>query len=224
MSFGEWESKEIEKIREVLGPGEVVLLVATQSRLAPGGSLLTPNTIFATNQRIIIRNPEMLGLRAGIEDYSYRSITGIKVEKGLITSHIYITIPGLGGERRLVRWRGYEEAELTAIPHDKARKLQRIISDGIRGALPGQEQRPYPAPTPVVTPLAAPSMSCPKCGKAISPDFKVCPYCAAPIEKMFCPRCGKEIQPTFAVCPYCGGKIGEQQESLRGRGEPLPAS
>jgi len=68
--------------------------VAMQSRTAPGGALTTPNTIFATNQRIIIRNSEILGLKTDIEDYS-KSITSVKIEKGVFTSKVYITVPGL---------------------------------------------------------------------------------------------------------------------------------
>jgi hypothetical protein len=48
---------EIKKIQEMLNPNEDVLVVARQSRLRPGGSAVTPNIIYATNRRIIIRDP-----------------------------------------------------------------------------------------------------------------------------------------------------------------------
>jgi hypothetical protein len=44
----------------MLNPDEKVLLVARQSRIKPGGSLHTPNIIYATDRRIIIRDPYML--------------------------------------------------------------------------------------------------------------------------------------------------------------------
>jgi len=145
--FSENELAEIEKISKSLLPGEEVLFVATQGRIVPGGSLTTPNTIFATNRRVIIRNPSLLGLRAGVEDYSYKSITGVKVEKGIFSSKVYITIPGLGGMESILRQHGIEEAELAAIPHEKAIELRNIINNGIIGLLSDKKvSLAYPVP------------------------------------------------------------------------------
>ena len=47
---------EIKKIAERLETDEKVLLVAKQSRGKPGGSLVTPNTIFATDKRLLMRS------------------------------------------------------------------------------------------------------------------------------------------------------------------------
>ena len=56
------ELGEIRKIANRLGKNEKVRFVAKQSRMRPGGSALaTPNIVFATDKRIIIRNPTMLG-------------------------------------------------------------------------------------------------------------------------------------------------------------------
>ena len=52
---------DIRKIRDVLNPDENVIIVARQSRILPGGSYVTPNTIYATEKRLIIRNPYLLG-------------------------------------------------------------------------------------------------------------------------------------------------------------------
>jgi Bacterial PH domain len=57
------ELSEITKIAEMLNPDEQVLLVAKQSRIKPGGSYMTPNIVYATDRRIIIRDPYMLGLK-----------------------------------------------------------------------------------------------------------------------------------------------------------------
>lgn len=56
----------IAKIKEMLNPDEHVILVAQQSRILPGGSYLTPNTIYATNRRLIVRDPYLLGSFDGI--------------------------------------------------------------------------------------------------------------------------------------------------------------
>jgi hypothetical protein len=55
--------EEIKKIAEHLDADEKVLVVARQSRIKPGGSLATPNVIFATDKRLIIKDPSALGLR-----------------------------------------------------------------------------------------------------------------------------------------------------------------
>jgi hypothetical protein len=52
----------------MLNPDEKVLLVARQSRIKPGGSLHTPNIIYTTDRRIIIRDPYMLGIKENVVD------------------------------------------------------------------------------------------------------------------------------------------------------------
>lgn len=43
---------------------------------------------------------------------------------------------------------------------------------------------------------------CPSCGKAVSLDFKDCPFCKSPIVPT-CSSCGRIAQPEWVVCPYC---------------------
>jgi hypothetical protein len=54
--------EEIKKIAHMLNPNEEVFVVTRQSRLKPGGSAFTPNVVFGTDRRIIIKDPSMLGL------------------------------------------------------------------------------------------------------------------------------------------------------------------
>ena len=56
------ELDEINEIAEMLNPDERVLVVARQSRFKPGGSQFSPNVVYATDRRIILRDPSMLGL------------------------------------------------------------------------------------------------------------------------------------------------------------------
>ena len=135
---------EVEKIKQMLDSDESVLLSATQSRIRPGAAaVLTPNTIFATNKRIIIRNPTLLGLRESTESFYYTDITGVRIEKGILSSTIALTMPGLAsmGRRRqagglgIISW-GREEQDglIEGIPKDKADTLVNIIRDGIQKA------------------------------------------------------------------------------------------
>ncbi len=43
---------------------------------------------------------------------------------------------------------------------------------------------------------------CPHCSKAVSLDFKDCPYCKKPLVPT-CESCGRIVQPEWVVCPYC---------------------
>ncbi len=135
---------EVEKIKQMLDSDESVLLSATQSRIRPGAAaVLTPNTIFATNKRIIIRNPTLLGLRESTESFYYADITSVRVEKGIFSSTLALTMPGLAstGRRRqtdvlgIISW-GREEQDglIEGIPKDKADALVNIIRDGIQKA------------------------------------------------------------------------------------------
>jgi len=70
----------------------------------------------------------------------------------------------------------------------------------------GVEQPPEPA-APTTQPPNGQPLNCPSCGRAISPDFKICPYCGSTFEPKLCPSCGKEVEKDFALCPYCGTKF-----------------
>ena len=65
---------EIEKILDHLDSDDRVLIVAKQAKFRPGGALTSPNTFFATNKKIIIRNPSMLGMRESVEEINYNSL------------------------------------------------------------------------------------------------------------------------------------------------------
>jgi hypothetical protein len=93
--------EEIRKITEMLNPDEKVLLVSRQSWIKPGGSLHTPNIIYATDRRIIIRDPYMLGIKENVVDIPYDIVTSIKLEKGLLASTIRFKAPGLLSSTKL---------------------------------------------------------------------------------------------------------------------------
>ncbi len=116
--FDENKVDEIIKIADRLDEDETVLMVIRQTKnpIKPGGSLFTPDTIFATTKKIIIRNPSAFGLRQNIEIYNYEQIVDVKLEKGMFSSAIEINVPGS-------LYDGYIEA----IPKDDAEDLLKII-------------------------------------------------------------------------------------------------
>src|SRR5438067_10088791 len=92
---------EINKISQMLNPNEEVFVVARQSRLKPGGSKFTPNIVYATDRRIIIRDPSMLGLREEVVDIPYDLISSVRLDKGVFSSSVIFMAPGLRSTGRL---------------------------------------------------------------------------------------------------------------------------
>ena len=148
------DSEEISKITEMLNPDERVLLVARQSRLKPGGSHFTPNIIYATDRRIIIRDPYMLGIKENVIDIPYDIITSIKLEKGLLSSTIRFKAPALMSSTRLGMMDSIVDGEddqggiIEAIPKNKAEDLLEIIRSGMQHSggtksAPSKKQKPY---------------------------------------------------------------------------------
>jgi hypothetical protein len=129
--------QEIKKIREMLNPHEEVLVVARQSRVRPGGSAVTPNIIYATNKRIIIRDPYMMGIKENIIDIPYDVITSVKLDKGLLSSTIRFEAPALVGSKRLgmidgiVGGENDHEGMIEAIPKRKAEDVIQVIRSGM---------------------------------------------------------------------------------------------
>ena len=134
------ELEEIRRIANRLDQDEKVRLVAKQSRMKPGGSALaSPNTVFATDKRVIIRNPTMLGMRENIEDIPYDKMTSVKLEKGIFSSTVLIRAPGLSEMSRvskssgLIAWGRGEDGQIDALSKDKGEQLFTIIREGIDG-------------------------------------------------------------------------------------------
>ena len=135
--------EEIKEIAEMLNPNEEVFVVARQSRLKPDGSKFTPNVVFATDRRIIIKDPSMLGLREVIVDIPYDMISSVRIDKGVFSSNIIFKAPGviISGRRGKLdkMMEGYgdtnglaeEEGIITAIPKNKAEDLLEVIRNGI---------------------------------------------------------------------------------------------
>ena len=136
----------------MLNPDEKVLLVARQSKIKPGGSYFTPNTIYATDRRIIIRDPYMLGIKANVVDIPYDIITSLKLEKGLLSSTIRFKASGLMSSTKLGMMDSIVEGEddtegiIEAIPKDKAEDLLEIIRSGMQQnsprLAPSKKQKP----------------------------------------------------------------------------------
>jgi PH (Pleckstrin Homology) domain-containing protein/putative oligomerization/nucleic acid binding protein len=145
--------EEINKISNILNANEEIFVVARQSRLKPGGSKFTPNIVYATDRRIIIRDPHLLGLREEVVDIPYDLISSVRLDKGVFSSSVIFTAPGLrsSGRLRLIEkmagteFSPNEDAVITAIPKDKAEDLVEVIRNGMdRQREVYQQQQPQP--------------------------------------------------------------------------------
>jgi Bacterial PH domain/Short C-terminal domain len=135
--------EQIKEIADMLNPNEEVFVVARQSRLKPGGSAFTPNIVFGTDRRIIIKDPTMLGLRENVVDIPYDMISSVRLDKGVFSSNVIFKAPGLinsGRRGKLDKMmEGYgdssglaeEEGIITAIPKNKAEDLLEVIRNGM---------------------------------------------------------------------------------------------
>ena len=132
------ELDEIEKIEKILNPDEKVLLVARQSRLMPGGSALTPNSVIATDRRVIIRDPYMLGLKSELIDIPYDVITSVKLQKGIFTATILFKAPTLVNKTKLglidenISGEDDQDGIIEGLSKDKAEELLEIIRRGMK--------------------------------------------------------------------------------------------
>jgi hypothetical protein len=152
----------------MLNPNEEVFVVARQSRLNPGGSHFSPNIVFATDRRIIIKDPSMLGMREEVVDIAYDMITSIRLDKEVLSSNVIFRAPGLRSTGRLGMIEkltgseygggnsGGEDTIITAIPKDKAQDLVEVVRNGMDRQREVYQQQPRSQqqfqPPPTTTP------------------------------------------------------------------------
>jgi len=122
--FDKDEQNEIERIKKFLEASEIIKAVARQSKFMPGGQIVTPKTIFATDKRILIRDPNTLGIKSDIDSVSYSQVNAIKLKKGAFTSQIIIESGQFENNNEII----------PAIPKKKAENIMGIINQHIREA------------------------------------------------------------------------------------------
>jgi Short C-terminal domain/Bacterial PH domain len=101
---------------------------------------LSPDIVFGTDRRIIIKDPNM---RENVVDIPYDMISSVRIDKGVFSSNVIFKAPGLirSGRRGTLdkMMEGYgdksglaeEEGMIAAIPKNKAEELVEIIRNGI---------------------------------------------------------------------------------------------
>ena len=112
------------EVAEMLMPEEEIILVATQSKVAPGGALTTPNKIYITNNRVLFKDPKWFGLKANIIDIGYEDISTVMLKRGVFTTEIYLK-PRFSPQK----------IQLPAVDKKIALQVSMLIQKGTRGEL-----------------------------------------------------------------------------------------
>jgi Bacterial PH domain len=124
-------------IQKQLLEREQVLLRVRQSRIYPGGSALTPTSLYITNMRVIYRKPIWCGLKSDIIDVNYQDIADIRLKRGILHTSIFLKSR-------------FHTAEIAVkgTNNNIAAKANAFIQRGIRGTHTGQTMYPQPQQTP----------------------------------------------------------------------------
>ena len=166
------DKEDVERVKSVLMPGETVEITATQRRIGPGGSVLTPTTVVCTNKRIIIVNRATLGIRIDYESIAYKQVTSVRLESGIINGSVFIRVQGYDRDKGLLKG-GREEGEIDGLRKSDAKQISdyisKMITVGGGGGAAGEDDES--------------GIFCSKCGAKNSADAVFCSTCGEKLSK-----------------------------------------
>ena len=167
------DQSDVNAAKSILEPGEEVVMTARQRRVGPGGSVTTPTSVLATTKRVIIINRATLGVRKDFETIPYTQITSVRLEKGIISSSVFVRVEGFANEKGLLEG-GKEEGEIDGLSGKEAQDLADYINKMLlqvqEGGNAGQAQN------------EGGYKDCSKCGTKNEADAKYCVNCGAVLE------------------------------------------
>ncbi len=106
-----------DDVKRIMGPNEKVELYIQQKIYHPKINI---DSVVLTNERIILRHPHALRLKKDYTDYSYRDISNVVLDKGVLRSTIKLTLKSAG-----------EKLDLGDLPNSQAEKAYGIIRENI---------------------------------------------------------------------------------------------
>jgi hypothetical protein len=122
-----------DDIKNILGSNEKVELYIEEKIYHPRINI---ESVIITNERIILRHPHALGLKKDYTDYSYRDITNVTLDKGIMRSTIKLTLRHR--EEHQEEHQEEEHLELDNLPNSLAEKGYGVIRENI-----GKFQSPF---------------------------------------------------------------------------------
>jgi len=159
-------------------------------------------TVVVSDQRIIIRKSAGLGLKKSFVDYPYTNMVNIRLDRGVRKASVEVLMRS-----------GVQSVKIGNLSKSDAFQLHRILRENIIRASSSNQSQPFPVIIQSAEKQKLPSdeQTCKKCGRKVSPDFSLCPFCRHAL-KIECPECGKKVDRKFKLCPYCGEDLSYLQE------------
>jgi hypothetical protein len=185
------EDVDFAKGKKILWTEETVMVTATERRIGPGGALVTPTTVIATDKRIIIINRANFGIRNDYESIPYSRITSVRLEKGIISSSVFLRVEGYTspGESGFLK-AGEQEGEIPGLRAVDAKDLSDFMNKMLAGVMPGQMDSGQNA-----------AQGGSSKGSSRTTDTGSGGY-------MYCTKCGAKNAVGANFCASCGAKLG----------------
>lgn len=169
------EQEDVNLVKKILWPDETVQLTARQRRVGPGGDVINPTSIVATNKRLIIVNRTTLGIRKDFEEIPYNRITSVRMERGIISSSVFVRVEGYDTDKGFLKGGERQEGEIDGMNNTDAETLSNYIDKAISGeSSPGDEGTQGATPKQQT---GNDALFCTNCGMKLSPGAKFCPKC-----------------------------------------------
>jgi hypothetical protein len=166
----EVNQEDLNAAKNIMMPDEVPYITVRQRRIGPGGAAINPTSVIATNKRVIIINRTTLGVRKDYETIPYTQITSVRLEKGIISSSVFVRVQGYDKDQGLLD-NGKEEGEINGLTSHDAKILadfinQKILEIQEGGSGIGDETR-----------QSAGHKYCSRCGAKNDMDAEYCSKC-----------------------------------------------
>ena len=128
-----------DDLKNILGPNEKIELYIKQKIYHPQISI---DSVLITSERIILRHPHALGTHKDFTDFSYKDISNVVLEKGMLRSTIKCTLR-LGGEPLSLSDLANDDAEKAyGIIRENSVRFQAPSSTGNANVHPSQQGAP----------------------------------------------------------------------------------
>lgn len=167
------DRREVEQVKHLLLPEERVEMAIRQRNFGPGGDLITPTTMVATNRRLIIVYRTALGMRKYYEVIPFRRITSVRIEHGIISSSIHFHVLGIDREKAMRT--GKHEGVVDGLREHEAAEFAKFLDKHIVDVSPqnaAADEAEFGNP-------ASTSVFCRTCGAKELASSQFCRNCGA---------------------------------------------
>jgi len=132
-------SEAPEDLKNILGPNEEVQIYIKQKFYHPKINI---DSIIITNERIILRHPHALGLKKDYTDFSYKDISNVALNKGVIRSTVNCTLRFGGDPLSLASLRNSDAEKTYGLIRENIVRYQSPLtarSEGVPSVQPANE-------------------------------------------------------------------------------------